>query len=30
MGNLNLDKDEANKRERKYTSAHIVAKSYPL
>ena len=30
MANLNLDQDVANKRERKKTTAHIVAKSYPL
>ena len=30
MANLNLDQDVANKRERKPTAAHIVAKSYPL
>ena len=30
MANLNLGQDVANKRERKYTVSHIVAKSYPL
>ena len=30
MANLNLGQDVANKRERKLTTAHIVAKSYPL
>ena len=31
MANLNLGQDDvANKRERKQTAAHIVAKSYPL
>ena len=30
MANLNLGQDVANKREIKYTAAHIVAKSYPL
>ena len=30
MANLNLDQVVANKRERKLTAAHIVAKSYPL
>ena len=30
MANLNLDQYVANKRERKYTAAHIVAKSYLL
>ena len=28
MASLNLDQDVANKRERKETAAHIVAKSY--
>ena len=30
MANLNLGQDVANKRERKWTAVHIVAKSYPL
>ena len=30
MASLNLGQDVSNKRERKYTTAHIVAKSYPL
>ena len=30
MTNLNFGQDVANKRERKQTAAHIVAKSYPL
>ena len=30
MANLNLGQDVANKRERKYTAVHIVAKPYPL
>ena len=30
MPNLYLGQDVANKRERKQTAAHIVAKSYPL
>ena len=30
MASLNLGQDVANKIERKYTAAHIVAKSYPL
>ena len=30
MANLNLDQDVANKRERKYPAAHLVAKFYPL
>ena len=29
MTNLNLGQDVANIRERKFTAAHIVAKSYP-
>ena len=30
MASLNLGQNVANKRERKQTAAHIVAKSYPL
>ena len=30
MANLKLGQDVANKRERKLTAPHIVAKSYPL
>ena len=30
MAILNLGQDVANKRERKVTVAHVVAKSYPL
>ena len=30
MANLNLGQDVANKRERKHTAAHKVAKFYPL
>ena len=30
MASLNLGQDVANKRERKNTAAHIVAKCYPL
>ena len=30
MANLNLSQDVANKREKKETVAHIVAKFYPL
>ena len=30
MANLNLGRDVANKRVRKYTAAHKVANSYPL
>ena len=30
MANLNLGQDLTNKRERKQTAAHIVARSYPL
>ena len=30
MANLNLGLDGANKIERKWTAAHMVAKSYPL
>ena len=30
MANLNLGQNVANKRERKFTAAHIVAKSYTL
>ena len=30
MANLNLGQDVANKRERKWIAAHIVAKSYSL
>ena len=30
MASLNLGQDVANKTERKYTAAHIVAKSYLL
>ena len=30
MASLNLGQDVANKRERKLTAAHVVAKSYPL
>ena len=30
MANLNLGQDVANKKERKQTAAHKVAKSYPL
>ena len=30
MANLNLGQDVSNKRERKSTAAHIMAKSYPL
>ena len=30
MASLSLGRDVANKRERKYTAAHMVAKSYPL
>ena len=30
MASLNLGQDVANKRERKWSAAHIVAKSYPL
>ena len=30
MSSLNLGRYVANKRERKLTAAHIVAKSYPL
>ena len=30
MAKLDLDKDVANKSERKQTAAQIVAKSYPL
>ena len=30
MANLNLGPDVANKRDRKYAAARIVAKSYPL
>ena len=30
MANLNLTQDVINKRERKQTAAHIVAKSFPL
>ena len=30
MASLHLGQDVANKRERKWTAAHIVAKSYPL
>ena len=30
MASLNLGQDMANKKERKYTAAHIVAKFYPL
>ena len=30
MANLNLGQDVVNKRGRKYTAVHIVAKSHPL
>ena len=30
MSNLNVGQDVVNKRERKYTAAHIVTKSHPL
>ena len=30
MTSLNLGQDVSNKRDRKQTAAHIVAKSYPL
>ena len=30
MANLKLGQDVANKREKKYTDAHIAAKFYPL
>ena len=30
MASLNIGQDVANKRERKETAVHIVAKSYPL